>query len=388
MLKSILSIALVISLVAAVEWLEIQRNTNETGIREGRQVPEGRMGHSLVKYEIENRRERTYLWMFGGYTGKNVSNELWRFGVRDNVWEKVNTSDAPSPRAGHVGCKLNSRMYIFGGIGENQEVLNDFYSYHFRRNRFVKLADPPVKLTNVTGACVENRRDYVYIFGFRYEDEQPPVNDTRPPANETEPPVNDVEPPANTTRNRENRTEHESRRIRHESPVVLRYDIRARAWEELTTTGELNFNVGAVASFVEDDDNDYKIYIFGGIDPQNETMPNDLVVLDLRSRRSEILKGTGPTPRGRVGHSLAPFEDTLVLFGGNDGQRMLNDMWLFDPYTRRWTELQITGARPEPRSYHATTKADDYMYLVGGVNEQDKMLNDIWKINLEDVLRR
>ena len=85
-----------------------------------------------------------YLYLFGGINNKKITNNnLFRFNLLNNSWEKLNTQGTPpNPRAYHEMTLINhENMVVFGGIqgsiNEIETIYNDVFIYNIRENIWV-----------------------------------------------------------------------------------------------------------------------------------------------------------------------------------------------------------------------------------------------------------
>ena len=72
------------------------------------------------------------------------------------------------------------------------------------------------------------------------------------------------------------------------------------------------------------------VWLHGG--ERDGTPLGDLWRLDLKKERWTRVKPRGAKPGARFGHDVVAQEDgTLVLFGGQSGDRFFGDVWTYDP---------------------------------------------------------
>lgn len=90
-----------------------------------------RSKHTVVSY-------KDAMFVFGGDNGKNMLNDLIRFGVKDKSWGRAcATGTPPAPRYHHSAVVSGSSMFIFGGytgdIHSNSNLTNknDLFEYKF-----------------------------------------------------------------------------------------------------------------------------------------------------------------------------------------------------------------------------------------------------------------
>lgn len=94
-----------------------------------------RFSHTAVTYYNN-------IYIFGGETFDKVLHDtILKIDLTKNTWSILETNGlAPSPRKSHTANVLNGEMYIFGGIGKNDELLNDMYKYSFSSNTWQKVS--------------------------------------------------------------------------------------------------------------------------------------------------------------------------------------------------------------------------------------------------------
>lgn len=87
------------------------------------------------------------------------------------------------------------------------------------------------------------------------------------------------------------------------------------------------------------------IYSFGGLTDKGYGRE----VWRLDGECFEIVKCTGPVPKGRAGHSTAAVGPHVVIFGGVNSREFLNDLSILDTVRRTWSRPHIDGPLPSPR---------------------------------------
>ncbi|XP_014493373.1 rho GTPase-activating protein gacHH [Vigna radiata var. radiata] len=129
------------------------------------------------------------------------------------------------------------------------------------------------------------------------------------------------------------------------------------------------------------------LYLFGGYGKFN-CQTNQVHVFDtLRQSWSEpAIKGTPPTPRDS--HSCSVVGDSLFVFGGTDGTRLLNDLHILDTSSHTWIFPTVRGEAPEAREGHAAAVIGKRLFVFGGCgrsanNTNDVYYNDLYILNTE-----
>ncbi len=121
------------------------------------------------------------------------------------------------------------------------------------------------------------------------------------------------------------------------------------------------------------------------------TLHHSLNQLSTRSNREKIVIVDNECwPCARINHSLEydPVGHCLLLFGGMDqNEQYLNDLYIYHINDEKWTKRQIIGESssvnwPCVRSGHATCVYNAFMIVSGGITENDRVLNDVWILDL------
>ena len=91
--------------------------------------PEIRLSHSSVVYGGS-------LYVFGGISDEGEKlNDFWRLDLSTSVWEEVlGEGDIPTGRSGHTAVVYKDLMVMFGGMKDITKETNDMYSYSFSTN--------------------------------------------------------------------------------------------------------------------------------------------------------------------------------------------------------------------------------------------------------------
>lgn len=90
-------------------------------------------------------------------------------------------------------------------------------------------------------------------------------------------------------------------------------------------------------------------------------------------------------PSRRFGYVSVVHQNTLIVWGGFDGNRWLNDLHRFDFATATWTELQQDPAViPSPRSCPAWAKDGNCVYITGGYDGVERK-SDFFCLDLDTI---
>ena len=130
--------------ITANKWLSL------TSKSDSNELPRPRQGHLMVNWSDER------VYMHGGMNENEIMDDLWSFDMRKLCWTKVNIDDSEKPcaRAAHGGICVNQFIYIFGGLSESGEALNDLWRFDTTANKWHSL--------NLDVHKPPNRLDFAY----------------------------------------------------------------------------------------------------------------------------------------------------------------------------------------------------------------------------------
>jgi len=113
--------------------------------------------HSAIVYNGK-------MYIFGGVIDNGIfTNSLWVYNICSDSW--VQKQDAPFSRAEHSAIVYNDKMYIFGGVDENFNVQNELWEYDFCKDTWIKRnrLNPSLSKRAMHSAVLYNGD--IFIFG-------------------------------------------------------------------------------------------------------------------------------------------------------------------------------------------------------------------------------
>ena len=124
--------------------------------------------------------------------------------------------------------------------------------------------------------------------------------------------------------------------------------------------------------------------IFGGRHLQRSL--SNVYSLNFSSLTWTKMEPIGPVPLSRDSHTAVLYNNSnMIIFGGNGLNTKYNDLWDFDINECNWTKVTTQGKTPCPRDGHLSTIIyNKYMVIYSGLNENDKVINDIFLFNFEN----
>lgn len=131
--------------------------------------PNGRYGHTIGVISLNSNSSRLYL--FGGQLESEVFNDLYYFELntfkspkaRWELIEPVNNFKPP-PVANHSMSVYKNKIYIFGGIYNNEKISNDLWCFDALTNKWSQLpttGNVPLPV-NEHSSCIINDKLYIY----------------------------------------------------------------------------------------------------------------------------------------------------------------------------------------------------------------------------------
>jgi len=129
----------------------------------------GRPGENLFQYDIKSQKFSSFeilngegpghlsnhssvayddkIYVFGGIGEQNVkSNILYELDVEQSTWRIVNAQGrAPRPRSDHAACVLGCKMYIVGGSSQTVTPLNDVHCFNLDTLQWEELQTTSIK---------------------------------------------------------------------------------------------------------------------------------------------------------------------------------------------------------------------------------------------------
>lgn len=109
------------------------------------QVPCGRAGHALLHHRHPSWGEQ--LVLVGGYNELGPLADIWIYDIQKSLWSEIMggvSNKGPLPRVGFSACLLGSKVYLFGGMEQdNQQALiyNDLWSFDLISRQWIMLIE-------------------------------------------------------------------------------------------------------------------------------------------------------------------------------------------------------------------------------------------------------
>lgn len=132
--------------------------------------PKGRYGHLIGVVRMNSTCYRLYL--FGGQFENDIYNDMYYFELNSFKlpkarWELVEPVDSsmPPPLTNHTMCIHKYKIYVFGGIYDNEIVSNDLWCFDTLVSKWLQVktsGDIPAPV-NEHAACVAS--DVLYVYG-------------------------------------------------------------------------------------------------------------------------------------------------------------------------------------------------------------------------------
>ena len=72
----------------------------------------------------------------------------------------------------------------------------------------------------------------------------------------------------------------------------------------------------------------------------------------------------------------------MYIFGGFVNGDRANSVYKYHFQASEWTKCDVKGSLPAARAGHSAVVVNGQMYIFGGKDNNDKMLNDLWRLDL------
>jgi len=260
--------------------------------------------------------------------------------VEQKKFEKLSI-EGPKARKDHSAVFIGKTMYIFGGRDNENEALDDFWSFNIESKVWEKHDQDKIanRYNHSSAALGPN----VWIFGGRADDGK--IFDD-----------------------------------------VWKFSTESKTWESIATTGESKpgkrFNMCSLVS------NGRIILVGGQENIEAKNYSKDMFSLNPDTK---VWKHLGQIPcSARVGNMVSPGDNELLLYGGRTEKETENDVWLLPLQTYKWERHhgweKINAPVPKPRSNGTANQVRGKgrkFTLIGGAvfNEKgyvENVFGDVW----------
>ncbi|KAI0756782.1 hypothetical protein C8Q80DRAFT_1224263 [Daedaleopsis nitida] len=152
------------TLVSKPAWEQLELPTKSSSSKPSPK-PARRTGHTCVAYRNE-------LIVFGGTDGRYHYNDTWAFDFSSKTWSELScTGYIPCQREGHAAALVDDIMYVFGGRGVDGGNIGELGAFKITTRRwfmFQKMGPEPSPRSGHGMAAVGSK---VYVLGGVSEDD-------------------------------------------------------------------------------------------------------------------------------------------------------------------------------------------------------------------------
>lgn len=107
---------------------------------------------------------------FGGFVESGRENDLWEYEFASKKWQMIEpiTKERPCKRSGHSAVVYSDKMYIFGGVDDEINRLNDLWEFDLKKKTWseLKVENPPASRNSHSATLFHN---YMIIFGGMHD---------------------------------------------------------------------------------------------------------------------------------------------------------------------------------------------------------------------------
>lgn len=87
--------------------------------------------NSCLKFQLNNK-----VYLLGGVNQNNeIYDQIWRFNPKNNNFKLIKNCNEPKARADSAIWHVNNKIFIYGGLGQKYH-LNDFWTLEIKKNLF------------------------------------------------------------------------------------------------------------------------------------------------------------------------------------------------------------------------------------------------------------
>ncbi|KAG8935492.1 Negative regulator of mitotic exit [Tulasnella sp. 408] len=120
------------------------------------------------------------------------------------------------------------------------------------------------------------------------------------------------------------------------------------------------------------------LWVYGGRD--GKKILSDLWCIELGSLKAmervrwKQIRKRDVWPPARAYHSAVHYDESIYIFGGHDDGLIpsFNDLWEFNTRTQTWSQVQCEGLLPDERDAHCATVIGDNMFIFSGFRKPDE----------------
>jgi N-acetylneuraminic acid mutarotase len=108
------------------------------------------------------------LYIFGGWNGFYRLNELLLFAFELNSMKRISSSsgNVPCGRSGHSSVIYDDYLYIYGGMNQEGERMNDLHHYDIMNKKWKKISiENNISPIKASGSKLIHFKENLYLFG-------------------------------------------------------------------------------------------------------------------------------------------------------------------------------------------------------------------------------
>ena len=97
----------------------------------------------LESHTVNVNEDTNSLIIYGGASGKELNRHIYSFDVQNkeikNLTQDLDEENTPPPRQDHAAVMYNKCLYIYGGLGKDNKILDDMWKYDFGSNTWTQI---------------------------------------------------------------------------------------------------------------------------------------------------------------------------------------------------------------------------------------------------------
>lgn len=325
------------------------------------------------------------IYVFGGYRSKIRLNDMYKYDIINNTWNRIRCEYTPSPRENSPAVVYRNKMYIYGGYEGNKKWLKDFFCFNMDTQLWTRIHPKKNSLCFAPSAlfgfalAVDEPSAIIYFFGgynganlnnnmYAYhikKNKWLPIQQS-----------GEIPSPRSCTN----------------AHICDGYFYLFGGYDgqnSLNSTHQFHLNTGVWTTIkyhtgIENEEDDYakRIQNRKSTEPISSKWTSSKSTIEEPSYNSHTIHSEIPKPRYFCGSFL--HNKCIYILGGYNGySKRLNDFYKFDIYQRTWTKIE-TRNNFSGRSSMNLHIYKNVVYCIGGF-DGEKVLSDVYALKLENV---
>jgi N-acetylneuraminic acid mutarotase len=306
--------------------------------------PKRRNGAATWISPIDNQ-----LYLFGGSENSNVYDDFLKYDTKKNKWTIINLEgNIPFPRFGSIHFVYKDKFYLLSGFGEENTTLRDFWVFDLKKNRWDRNLDFSYKLEISSYSSYWVINNNLYILGGLNIDK--------------------------------------NKNVKIDDKLII-YNLD-NDQVKIIDSSFIKPRFNSTFWSFEADETNY-LYLLNGLSLNKEgdiIQNDDFWRFNVIESKWEIIDSIPNKFRSRNCCLKFKHNQKIYLFGGiNQNNETYDQIWRFKPKDNSFKLITNVKKLPLARADSSIWQKNNKIYIFGGVG-QKYHLNDLWSLTINKVL--